>query len=73
MTVIPVFALPAAGERAGTPLFKAAGWIQPGPTAIRVPALAAGVIEQLLVVQDQTVQAGQPIAQLVADDCAVDA
>ena len=68
VTVAPVLVTHAQVRQAGTPLFKAAGWIQPRPTPIRVAALAPGVIEELLVVEDQPVKAGEPIAYLVDDD-----
>ena len=68
VTVVPVFATHAEVRREGTPLFKAAGWVEPRPTPVRVAALAPGFVAQLLVVEDQPVQAGQPIAELVKDD-----
>src|SRR5690242_15252262 len=43
VTVIPVLATRAEIHREGTPLFKAAGWVEPRPTPIRVAALAPGV------------------------------
>ncbi|MBM83218.1 MAG: hemolysin D, partial [Planctomycetaceae bacterium] len=45
-----------------------AGWIEPRPTPVRVAALAPGVVEKLLVVEDQPVKAGDAVAQLVKDD-----
>lgn len=72
VTVVPVFAMQAELGREGTPLFKAAGWIEPRPTPVRVAALAPGVVEQLLVVEDQLVKAGQPVAELVKDDAMLD-
>ena len=66
--VIPVFATQAEVRVEGSALFNAAGWIEPRPTSIRVAALASGVVEQLLVVEDQKVTAGQPVAVLVKDD-----
>lgn len=66
--VVPVHVSHSEVQRGGTPLFKAAGWVQPRPTAVRVAALAPGVIEQLLVVEDQAVKQGEPIATLVKDD-----
>jgi HlyD family secretion protein len=66
--VIPVLVTHSKAQRAGTPLFKAAGWVQPRPTAVRVAALAPGVVEQLLVVEDQLVEKGQLIAKLVDAD-----
>ena len=68
VTVVPLFSTTAEVRQAGTPLFKAAGWIEPRPTPIRVAALAPGVVEKLLVVEDQPVKVGEPIAELVKDD-----
>ncbi|MDA0587332.1 MAG: HlyD family efflux transporter periplasmic adaptor subunit [Planctomycetota bacterium] len=66
--VVPVFSTTAEVRQQGTPLFKAAGWIEPRPTPIRVAALAPGVVEKLLVVEDQPVKAGDLIAELIKDD-----
>jgi HlyD family secretion protein len=68
VSVVPVFATQSAAQSEGTPLFQAAGWIEPRPTPIRVPALAPGVVERLLVVEDQPVKAGDAIAELVKQD-----
>lgn len=68
VTVVPVHVSLSEVQTAGTPLFKAAGWIEPRPTPIRVAALASGVVDQLLVVEDQSVEQGEPIARLVARD-----
>lgn len=66
--VIPVIATTAEVQQEGTPLFNAAGWIEPRPTPVRVAALAPGVVEELLVVEDQPVGKGDPVAELVKDD-----
>ncbi|MBA2114183.1 efflux RND transporter periplasmic adaptor subunit [Bremerella alba] len=66
--VVPVVASRAKIQSAGTPLFQAAGWVEPRPTPIRVAALAPGVIEELLVVEDQAVSKGDPVAHLVRED-----
>jgi RND family efflux transporter MFP subunit len=66
--VIPVLASQAGVQSEGTPLFQAAGWVEPRPTPIRVAALAPGVVERLLVVQDQMVKSGEPVAELVKAD-----
>ncbi len=66
--VVPVLATQSAVQSEGTPLFQAAGWIEPRPTPVRVAALAPGVIERLLVVEDQPVKAGEPVAELVKQD-----
>lgn len=68
VTVIPVTMVRAAAQSAGTVLFQAPGWIEPRPTAIRVAALAPGVIEELLVVEGQYVKKHEPVARLIAID-----
>lgn len=68
VTVVPVFSTTAEVRQEGTPLFKAAGWVEPRPTPVRVAALAPGVVVQLLVVEDQLVKAGAAVAELVKDD-----
>ena len=66
--VVPVLATQANVQQEGTPLFQAAGWIEPRPTPVRVAALAPGVVERLLVVEDQPVKSGEPVAELVKED-----
>src|SRR2546423_15708137 len=66
VTVVPVLVTQAAVERAGAPLFQAAGWVEPRPTPIYATALTEGVIARLLVVQGQEVRAGEPVAHLIA-------
>ena len=68
VTVVPVHSTREEIQTSGTPLFKAAGWVEPRPTPIRVAALAEGVIRDLLVVEDQAVTKGEPIAILIDDD-----
>jgi RND family efflux transporter MFP subunit len=68
VTVVPVFSTQAEVQIEGTPLFKAAGWVEPRPTPVRVAALAVGVVQELKVVEDQLVTQGQPVAELIKDD-----
>ncbi|MDB4759797.1 efflux RND transporter periplasmic adaptor subunit [bacterium] len=68
VTVVPVFSTTAKVQRGGTPLFQAAGWIEPRPTPLRVAALAPGVVQTLLVVEDQEIKKGDPVAELIRDD-----
>jgi RND family efflux transporter MFP subunit len=68
VTVVPVIATRAEIQQAGSPLFLAAGWIEPRPTPVLATALAEGVVEQLLVVEGQAVEAGEPVAKLVDAD-----
>lgn len=66
--VVPVIASQSLVQQEGTALFQAAGWTEPRPTPIRVAALAGGVVERLLVVQDQPVRAGEAVAKLIDQD-----
>lgn len=68
VAVVPVHVTRAEMQQAGTPLFNAAGWVEPRPTQIAVAALAPGVVEDLNVVEDQAVKEGDPVALLIADD-----
>ncbi|MEZ6092146.1 MAG: efflux RND transporter periplasmic adaptor subunit [Pirellulaceae bacterium] len=72
VTVVPVIVKRAEVQLAGTSLFQSPGWIEPRPTAISVPALAPGVIEELLVVEGQQVAKGEPIARLISIDAELD-
>ncbi|MEC8555631.1 MAG: HlyD family efflux transporter periplasmic adaptor subunit [Planctomycetota bacterium] len=69
--VVPVIVKKASARVAGTVLFQAAGWIEPRPTSVVIPALAAGVVEQLLIVEGQEVQRGEPIAKLITTDAEI--
>ncbi|MCA9150398.1 MAG: HlyD family efflux transporter periplasmic adaptor subunit, partial [Planctomycetales bacterium] len=71
VTVVPVIVKRGEIQQVGTPLFQAAGWIEPRPTPVSVPALAPGVIEALLVVEGQEVEQGQPIARLISVDAEI--
>ena len=68
VTVVPVLATRAELQTAGTTLFQAAGWVEPRPTPVLVPALAEGVVAELLVVEGQEITAGQPVARLIDTD-----
>ena len=70
--VLPVIVKRAEVQQAGTPLFQAAGWIEPRPTSISVAALAPGVVDELLVVEGQEVGQGEPIARLISIDAELD-
>lgn len=57
-----------AGTGGGAAAVRASGWIEPDPYAIRVTALAEGVVETLSFLEGETVAEGQVVATLVADD-----
>jgi multidrug efflux pump subunit AcrA (membrane-fusion protein) len=68
VTITPVVLTRAEIQQSGIPLFQAAGWIEPRPTATIVSAQVEGVVETLLVVEGQEVKQGQPLAKLVDAD-----
>jgi multidrug efflux pump subunit AcrA (membrane-fusion protein) len=68
VSVVPVLARTEIVESPNTELFTATGWLEPGPTPIEVPALAEGVVAELLVLPGQRVAAGQAIAKLIDVD-----
>jgi multidrug efflux pump subunit AcrA (membrane-fusion protein) len=68
VTVTPVVLMRAEVQQSGTPLFQAAGWIEPRPTATVVSAQVEGVVESLLVIEGQEVKRGEPLAKLVDVD-----
>ena len=68
VTTMQVLATQTTAHQAGAPLFKAAGWVEPRPTPVHVAALAPGVVRQLLVVEDQLLKAGEPVAELIQED-----
>ncbi len=65
VTVIPVILATAGVREEGTPLFNAAGWIEPRPTAVICSALVEGVVEELLVIEGQEVDIREPVAKMV--------
>lgn len=47
---------------------QAPGWLEADPYLFAVSALADGVVEEMLVLEGESVEAGQVVARLVADD-----
>jgi RND family efflux transporter MFP subunit len=68
VTVVPVLATRGELQQEGTPMFQAAGWVEPRPTPVVATALTEGVIDRLLVVEGQEVKAGQTVAVLIEAD-----
>ncbi|MDB5337962.1 MAG: efflux transporter, family, subunit [Planctomycetaceae bacterium] len=71
VTVVPVLTTTSTSVAADTPLFRAAGWIEPRPTPVFVSALNEGIVDRLLVVEGQEVEAGKPVALLVRRDAEI--
>ncbi len=72
VTVVSVMASRSEVVAADTPLFQAAGWVEPRPQAVVVSALTEGIIEEMLVVEGQAVEAGQIIARLIRRDAEIE-
>lgn len=79
--VVPrVFAAPSAPDALGpdaaglgpAPLgqvvAQAPGWVEPAPFPIAVPALAEGVVREVLVLEGETVAQGQVVVRLIDED-----
>ncbi|WP_411844691.1 efflux RND transporter periplasmic adaptor subunit [Roseibacillus persicicus] len=49
-------------------LFQASGWLEPDPYSIQVPALVNGVVEEVHVLEGQSVKKGDLLATLVDDE-----
>ena len=65
----------AEGEPAGGPvswsgemLFQASGWIEADPYPIRATALVSGVVDEVFVLEGETVEQGQLLATLIVED-----
>lgn len=50
---------------------QASGWIEPDPFPIHVTALAAGVVEEMLVQESDVIEAGAVIARLIDEDARI--
>jgi multidrug efflux pump subunit AcrA (membrane-fusion protein) len=73
VTVAPVVLVNGApsANRAAAPVgqvVQAPGWIEADPYDVGVPALATGVLKELLVLEGQRVVAGEVVAKLVDED-----
>ena len=68
ITITPVVVSRAEIKQEGTPLFQAAGWVEPRPTPVVASSLAPGVIQEVLVIEGQEVELGEPVATLIDVD-----
>ena len=71
ITITPVVVSRAEIKQEGTPLFQAAGWVEPRPTPVLASSLAPGVIRELLVIEGQHVDQGEPVATLIDTDAKI--
>ena len=51
-----------------TVLFQASGWIEPDPYPRRVPSLYDGIVNEVFVLEGDTVNKGQKLVSLINDD-----
>lgn len=58
----------ASNAPLGPVAVQAPGWIEPAPYAISVPALAEGVVKEVLVLEGEQIEAGEVIARFIDDD-----
>jgi HlyD family secretion protein len=56
------------GGGGGGGAVQAPGWVEPDPFSISVPALADGVVREVLVLEGDHVKAGQVVAHLIDED-----
>lgn len=68
VAVAPVVQTSGASAQPGAAVVQAAGWIEPDPFVINVSALADGIVEEVLVLESETVEKGQVLVRLVGDD-----
>lgn len=52
----------------GSVTVQAPGWVEADPFPIYVPALSPGVVEEVLVLEGERVQAGQIVVRMISDD-----
>jgi len=58
--------------RRSVPTVQAPGWLEPDPFYIACTALAEGVVDEMLVLEGERIEAGQVVARLVDDDARLD-
>jgi RND family efflux transporter MFP subunit len=58
----------AAASGGGAVTSQAAGWVEADPFPVYVPALADGIVAEVLVLEGARVEKGQVVARLVAED-----
>ncbi len=66
--VVPVVMKLVQGTEVGSVTVQAPGWLEPDPHPYYASALADGIVEEILVLEGEQVEAGQVIAHLVDDD-----
>ncbi|MCB9855460.1 MAG: efflux RND transporter periplasmic adaptor subunit [Phycisphaerales bacterium] len=77
LPVTDVRVVPLIAKSGGVPaaeagmLVQAPGWVEADPFTVAVSALADGVVDEVLVLEGDRVEAGQVVARLVDDDARI--
>lgn len=61
-----------ASEAVEDAVVQAPGWVEADPFSTYASALTQGIVESILVLEGDTVKAGQPVATLIRDDAEID-
>jgi len=56
----------------GSLQFQASGWVEPDPYTVYIPTLTNGVVDEVHVLEGQSVKKGQLLATLINDDAELD-
>lgn len=56
----------------GPLLFQASGWVEPDPYPISVPTLVGGIIDEVFVLEGESVKKGQILATLIDEDAVLE-
>lgn len=68
VAAVPVVEKESAGIAPGVAVVQAAGWIEADPYLIEATSLTDGILDEMLVLEGDTVSKGQVLARLIADD-----
>tara|TARA_R100000027_G_scaffold67481_1_gene66446 strand:+ start:2962 stop:4284 length:1323 start_codon:yes stop_codon:yes gene_type:complete len=63
---------PETDPFSGEVLFQASGWIEASPLPTRATALIDGVVDQVFVLEGESVQEGQLLATLISEDAEIE-
>lgn len=68
VTVSPVIPKQTQGSQAGTTVVQAAGWVQADPYLIHISALADGIVQDVFVLEGESVKKDQLLVQMISED-----
>ncbi len=68
--IVPVMVKTVQGA-AGATTVTASGWLEPDPFPIYATSLTSGIVEEITILEGETVKKGQVLARLVAEDAEI--